>query len=346
MATFVAWSDAGAPEGDPADGVTGPLPPLAGLDRVDQTIATPVFVPEAEGTPIALHDEYRCFLIEDPFPTDTFLTGFEVDPGEDAIVHHVLGMPVDPDLVGYAGRTNAEEIALVNGVDGRDGWDCFGTAGENIAVGGVPIVWAPGMGAVELPDGVGLKITDRDLFVVQIHYNLVDPATVGRSDSTAIHLRTADAVDRQAYLALPDDFLASLFYGDPEVIPPGESAYPFAFELPGWMAAATAGVPQAQWYDGFDLVGVMPHMHGLGAKEQLRVTRAGGDAGGECLADVQRWDFDWQLQYFYEEPVAIGPDDALEITCTFDSSGRTEPTLPGWGTENEMCLMTLMVVPR
>jgi hypothetical protein len=107
---------------------------------------------------------------------------------------------------------------------------------------------------------------------------------------------------------------------------------------------ASAGVPYDQWFGGADLLGVMPHMHAIGRQEALTVTRA-ADGSEECLAEVLDWDFDWQLQYFYEEPVRIGPDDVLTVTCTWDSSAVEANTYPGWGTDNEMCLMAMMLAP-
>jgi hypothetical protein len=49
--------------------------------------------------------------------------------------------------------------------------------------------------------------------------------------------------------------------------------------------------------------------------------------------------------YFYETPMRVGADDTLHVTCTYDTRGATEPVLPGWGTQNEMCLMGMFVVP-
>ena len=33
--------------------------------------------------------------------------------------------------------------------------------------------------------------------------------------------------------------------------------------------------------------------------------------------------------------------DRLEMTCVYDTSGDAQPTIPGWGTQNEMCFMGL-----
>ena len=84
-------------------------------------------------------------------------------------------------------------------------------------------------------------------------------------------------------------------------------------------------------------------MHGLGSEQLLRVIRE--DSTEECLAEVRDWDFNWQLQYFYETPPLVYPDDQIEVTRTWDTSAIATDTYPGWGTANEMCLFTMMLVP-
>ena len=233
----------------------------------------------------------------------------------------------------------------MDGADGRDGWPCLGTAGGLIREEGIPVVWAPGMGAVHYPEGIGVRLGADHVVVVQIHYNLVDPDTHGQSDSSQIHLRIEEQVDREAYFALPDALLDSIFNGVPDAIPPGESDYEYSFSLDGVSAMLSAGYLPTPDVTGFELIGVMPHMHELGRRQQLAVRRDGTGAD-ECLAEVESWDFDWQLFYFYDQPPVIGRDDVLDITCGYDTSATTDPTLPGWGTDNEMCLMVLMIVPQ
>ena len=40
---------------------------------------------------------------------------------------------------------------------------------------------------------------------------------------------------------------------------------------------------------------------------------------------------------------AVAPGDALRVTCVFDTSNRTSATRAGWGHEDEMCNLYLMV---
>lgn len=331
---IAAWTEQGAPEGEPRDDLA--IPELPQLEDAT-TIETPEFVPEIQGGALAQFDEYRCFLIDPQLPGDRFLTGYDVVPGNDAIVHHVLVMPVDPDLPVDGGMTNAEVMqALDDESPTRDGWPCFGEAGDGVETSGIPVVWAPGQGMVEFPEGTGLRVAANEQLVVQVHYNLANPANVGMSDQTAVQLRLEEEVEREGFMILPDPFLDSIFQGDPIELPPGEPSVEYTWELPVGELLAWTGLPQV------DLYGVMPHMHEFGRAMDLQID---GPEGTECAAEVLHWDFAWQLLYFYEQPRTLTDADVLRVTCDFDTVGADEPVLPGWGTHNEMCLMSMYLVP-
>ena len=343
--TLVAWADNGAPQGDPADGISEPLPDVARLQRVDTRLDSPEIVPENEDDPLyAPNDEYRCFVFKNVSDRDTFITGFEIDPGFEPIVHHVIGMTVDPNGPTWSGDTvNSDTINAVDGADGRPGWDCLGTAGYDIREKGYPVTWAPGMGAVHYPEGTGVRHGVDDWFVAQIHYNLIDPANLEIPDSTGIQLRLDDEVEHELYFALADGLITSALYGPfHDVIPPGEEAYEYEWSMMGddvWLYAAQS--PFSVGGTDYKLWGVMPHMHQRGVKQYAMLEH--GDGSEECIADVPQWDFEWQLTYFYEEPVDMAFSDRLHVSCTYDTSEDEAATLPGWGTNNEMCLLVMMI---
>ena len=118
--TVVEWVASGVAEGETSMLPLVPQEPFS-LDRVDLVLQTPVDIPEAEGDLFAPNDEYRCYLFENPAEADLYITGYQVNPGFDAIVHHVLAMPVDPDAGSYTGATNAEEVAFMEAQDERPG---------------------------------------------------------------------------------------------------------------------------------------------------------------------------------------------------------------------------------
>jgi hypothetical protein len=58
-----------------------------------------------------LYDEYRCFLVDPGLAQDAFITGYEVTPGNAAIVHHIIGFAVDPTVT--AGHVSARQATAL-----------------------------------------------------------------------------------------------------------------------------------------------------------------------------------------------------------------------------------------
>ncbi len=333
--TIRAWVDAGTPEGEPRDDLEAPVPEKI-TDAV--TYTTPKFNPEIQGGDLAEFDEYRCFRVETGLTADRFMTGYSVDPGTPAMIHHVLAITVDPEGTGQGGVKNK---AILEALDAespdRDGWPCFGAAGDGVNPRGIPVSWAPGQGVSDLPEGVGYRVKKDDWLILQVHYNLVDPALKGSQDQTQVHIRYADSVEREGYFDLPDDFLNSLGSGKPAQLEPGlenaQFTFDYSFDYLPFFGAQTA-----------DLYGVFPHMHQRGRK--LKVELIEGSDAPQCAADVQAWDFGWQIYYFYDKPLPLTTKSKLRITCEYDTRDAKTPVLPGWGTQNEMCLAGLFVVPN
>lgn len=338
----VAWADAGAPEGLPGTSPITPAPALM-LDDATHTIDLPEQRPEAEGDFFAPNDEYRCFQVTDLAEQQAFLTGYEVLPGNDAIVHHVIGMIVDPTADSWdRSRTNAEEIARLEAEDPRPGWDCLGSVGGAGREKSIPIDWAPGQGAVRYPDGLGVRLAPHEWIVLQVHYNLADPATEGASDQTTVKLRLDDAVETEAYVGLPDPLLMSLYdFPNVDTLAPGEPETSYTWTLSGQELLAWAYHPQYALVDALEIRAVMPHMHQRGVAQRMEIRRAGG--GVDCGFELPRWDFEWQKVYWYEAPIRVGRHDTVTVTCTYDTSGDAAAIWPGWGTNNEMCLTGVIV---
>jgi hypothetical protein len=139
-ATLAEWAAQGAPAGDP--GIPAPdVPPLPQLAGDVRTAAMPeAYVPDA-----SMPDDYRCFLVDSPAEAsgDTYITGFDVRPGDARIVHHVVVFT----------PTSAEQAAAAAALDAAEagpGYTCFGAAGVDADV---AAAWAPGGGATRFPAG-------------------------------------------------------------------------------------------------------------------------------------------------------------------------------------------------
>jgi hypothetical protein len=90
-----------------------------------------------------------------------------------------------------------------------------------------------------------------------------------------------------------------------------------------------------------DVVSVVPHMHERGRKYTFEV---GSDGVFECQGRIDAWDFNWQRIYSYAPHLTLDSDTELRVGCEYDTSADRAPVLPGWGTRNEMCELTLGVL--
>ena len=313
IALLTAWADNDAPEGPVPTDIIKPLP-LLGLQGdgiVDVAMAEP-YTPES--TEQEANDDYRCFILDPERPTDSWLTGYEILPGVPSEVHHML-------LFSLLDTDADNEAQAKDDADPRPGYGCFGDAGVDNT--NLLAVWAPGRDAVTYPEGTGLFVPAGHKLVMQLHYNLLSGVA---PDLTALRLRFADRVQKDALLvSLADENLA-LEGGLPE------ANYSFTVPL--------LGLPEP-----LEMHGAFPHMHTLG--RTLTFTRQPiADQTGEqqeCLAHVPNWDFNWQEVAFYDAPILVDGGDRLDVSCTFDTSSRSEDVSWGEGTQDEMCLVFVYV---
>jgi hypothetical protein len=305
IATFQAWAEQGAPEGDPGLAKPAPGPP-SGLEQVDAELAMASEYSPQQDDPTR-HDDYHCFVLPAPNANNAFVTGFEVVPGDSRVVHHVIAFqPRNDAAAAQASRLDAAEPG--------EGYTCFGGPGvdADLFAG-----WAPGAGPTYLPEGTGVALAAGRAVILQVHYNLAQGVF---PDRTRVRLRLSDSVARPGYYAPMADLDL--------VLPPGqadaEASRRTALNLPAPLT----------------IHGVLPHMHELGRTLHMEL-ESGGDS--TCLVDVDRWNFHWQNTWWYDTPLAFAGVDALSIRCGYDTRSRTETVSWGEGTADEMCLAYLYV---
>jgi len=309
--TIVAWADGGAPEGNAAD-LPAPLEfpdgwPLGAPDLVTQS--------DVDYTPPTKGDMYRCFSV----PTsglrgDRWIGAVSVKPGNAKIVHHVIAY----------GDPRGESAAL-DAKDPGPGYTCFGGPGISSTeiLGG----WAPGSRGYFAPEGAGIKLTNNSRVIIQVHYHPIgERAGETETDRTPVGFYFSKApVQRQLQL-LP---LVNTTFA----IPPGEKNHEVtaSYTVPNLVSAK-------MWT-------VTPHMHLLGKKIKVELTKPGASAP-DCLIDIPNWDFNWQGTYLYANPIALTGGSRLKLTCNFDNSTdnplnpNNPPKTVRWGEEttDEMAL--------
>jgi hypothetical protein len=290
------WTSSGMDEGPAA--VPWQAPSLSGA--IEASLPEPYTPRPSDAEPL---DDHRCFLVDAALAHDTWLTGFEVEPGVPALVHHVL----------LFSTTSDADVAAARALDSADplpGWACFGSPGIDGAT--LAAAWTPGQRVVELPSGSGVALPARPL-IVQLHYRVGDGT---QSDQTRFRFRLADTVTqplRFVPVAAPDFAL-----------PPGAPDYRYQQQVP------LSFDPHAT------LLGVFPHMHLLGTSLHL-------SSQDTCIVDAPRWSYGHQELALYREPFQLGAGAQLTLTCTWDTVGRTSVTTWGETTSDEMCMAFLLL---
>ena len=306
-------------------------------------------------------DDYHCFLLDPKVTKNSFITGFNVRPGNPDVVHHVILFRVPPDRVAEAKAKDAETPG--------QGWTCFGTSGlgNDRSIDDAPWLgaWAPGGSEQVYGKGLGEEFKAGSLIVMQVHYNLLNGAEPDRS---AAELRLTSDPSTQA--------LETQLLPAPVELPcrPGHTSSKLCDRAasladvkkrfgdgPGSLAdllhllcgGAPAGPTQSctrTIQSPETIRGVAGHMHLLGRSIKIEVNP--GTPRARTVLDIKVWNFDNQGSV-PTPPIHLKNGDTVKVTCTHTQSLRDHlPALRGipdkyvvWGdgTTDEMCLGILLV---
>jgi hypothetical protein len=334
------WVELGAPMGDPEEEGHAIELEDRQLDRIDSMLemAEPY-------TPTLTPDEYRCFVMEWEPSAPQYLTGVQFLPGNPMVAHHAVIFHVDEKY--------ASIIDAANGADGKPGYGCFGNASPD----GSPQFpnklvanWVPGVGATLYPEGSGSLIQPGSRVVLQMHYSILVDGP--QPDQSRAALRLADEVEQSAgYLP----WLDINWPTNPQsmLIPAGAAAVTHEYVAdPTQSALLGEFAPGVNPNEGLVIHSLLPHMHKLGTSMFLQLERSDGSI--EPMVEISRWDFDWQEEYVFEQPLTVLPGDQLRISCTWDNSAANQPIIDGqlreavdvmWGegTYDEMCAASVFV---
>ena len=310
IALVSAWAKAGAPQGDPLD-----LPPPMVFSS-SWTLGEPDAVLEparAFTVPASGRDAYRVFSLPINIPEDKFVVGYQFKAGSPTVVHHALIFLDDAH--------QARKLADA-GTDGQPGYAHFGGVGfrPSGGIGG----WAPGVSPYFLPEGIGRPMHKGTDVIIQVHYH---PDGKEHQDISKIALYFA----KKPIQKVTHSFMLNNLLID---IPAGESHY---------ISTASIGPIPAD----VTLLGITPHMHLVG--KQMKVTAIKPDGKVVPLVNITDWDFRWQDQYRFVDPVKLPKGTIVNMEAVYDNSANNpdNPNTPpkrvthGEQTTNEMCICFL-----
>ncbi|MDX1432936.1 MAG: tetratricopeptide repeat protein [Gammaproteobacteria bacterium] len=259
-------------------------------------------------------DVFRNFVIPVPVKRPRWVRAVELRPGNPRVVHHAV-MQVDRSNVSRL--RDAEDAEL--GFPGME-------MGGSESPGGQLVGWTPGKVALS-DERLAWQLDAGTDIVLQLH---MLPSGKPEQVRPRIGLYfTDEAPDEQAFsLVLRNDDID---------IPAGESDYVVEDSV-------TLPVPVRA-------VGIYPHAHYLGKSVQGWATLPDGTR--RWLIDIPRWDFNWQDDYRYREPVHLPAGTEITMRYAFDNSSANplNPNNPpkrvtfGNRSEDEMATLTIQVLP-
>jgi peroxiredoxin len=291
------WVKNGQPEGDQAD---MPPPP----EFVDGwQIPKPDIIyrmPHPFKVPAKGVVEYQYFKIDAQIDEDMWIRAAEMRPGNREVVHHLILFYMKPGQ-----RRMRGEDALSNGI----------------------ATFAPGLPAMNLPEGYAFRIPAGARLVMQAHYT---PNGTEHEDESYAGIVLADPKTVKHEISIQ----AAINYKF--MIPPGDADY---------VVNASYRFPE----DAL-LYSLAPHMHYRG--KSFRFTAKYPDGRQEILLDVPRYDFNWQNVYKFAEPRRIPEATEVLLEAHYDNSAdnplNPDPTKAvHWGdqTWDEMMIGTLATSP-
>lgn len=326
LTTLKNWQKTGMAEG-PADKM--PTPPKYKSDWMLGKPDLIVTMPKAYTVPADGPDIYRSFVIPLDLKEDKWIAGFEVRPGARSVLHHVLirldetgearkadgarGVPGFSGMRGI-GRGNGRSRDLFSGsLGGLGGW----------AVGGTPRI---------LPLGLARRLPAGSDLVLNSHFH---PSGKEESEKTTIGFYFAKKKPDRTLIGFQVPPLFGSISG--LNIPAGEQNYKLT-------SSFTTPVD-------IDVIGVGAHMHYLGHTAKATATLPDGTT--KPLFYINDWDFNWQNNYFYQNPVRLPAGTKINGIVTFDNSENNphNPSNPPrrvkWGLEStdEMGSVNFTAVP-
>jgi hypothetical protein len=331
--TIVAWVNAGAPEGNPAD---LPAQPTYATEWImgqpDAVFSMQEDYPiPAEGT-IA----YQYFEVPTTFTEDKWIQAMEVRAGNPSVLHHVIvyarapqpppqpappapAVPAAPSAQPQPRPAPVFIFAQGTGIPaGQSGGPALPPeqqkpAGPNDrpvprrmgpTVGG----FAPGQFLRVYQEGSAMKLPAGSTLILQSHYTATGKATTDRTRIGVKFAKTRPQTEVR---------FGSLINGSLH-IPAGAPDFRVDAEM-------TIGQNVTMW-------SMLPHTHVRGVRWTYEATYPDGRT--ETILSVPKYDFNWQTDYVFKQPLKFPKGTKIHATAWYDNStnnkSNPDPTKDVW----------------
>jgi hypothetical protein len=314
--TILKWVSAGAPEGNVADLPAQPVYPDGwSIGKPDAVFAlTEDYAVPASGT-----IDYKHFEVPTNLTEDRWIQAYEVQPGSPASVHHVIvyaraprrapppapaapqpgvaatpAAPPQRPFVFAPGMNLPPEVrtAMAKGATPND--RPVPAAGLGPFVGG----FTPGEGVRVYTPGTAMRLPAGATIIFQMHYTATGKET---TDRTRIGFVFAKEPPQHETLTI--------------------SLVNQNFTLPAG-APNTKVDAQMTFNQGATIWSILPHTHVRGREWKVDVTYP--DGRNEVVLAVPKYDFNWQTEYVFKEPLKLPKGTVLRTSAWYDNSSANK----------------------
>ncbi|MFT4514790.1 MAG: tetratricopeptide (TPR) repeat protein, partial [Planctomycetota bacterium] len=242
-------------------------------------------MPDVLEVPASGADIVRNFVVPIAIERMRYVAAVEIRPGNRAVHHAVLGV----DRTRQSRQTDKA-------------WPGPGFSGMTLGAASPPdghfMGWTPGKSVRRNPDGMAWRLFPGDDFVLQLH-----AVPVGKLElvQPEIGIWFTDVPTRNVF------DLVMLFSEEIDVAPGVAD-----FVLRDHLVLPTA----------VRLHAVYPHAHYVCRKMQATATLPGGEV--KELFAIDEWDFDWQDEYRFQQPIDLPAGTLVSIEYVYDNSENND----------------------
>jgi hypothetical protein len=309
--TLLAWANGGAPEGNPADLPAAPVYPDGWSIGKPDAVFT---LPEDYPVPASGTIDYKYFEVPTNFTEDKWVQAFEVKPGTPSVVHHVIiysrpprrpapeGAQAQQQQQQQAGPRRQGPISFAPGMEEPD--DVKANAAHQSTpndrpapkggAGAFVAGFAPGQSVRVFQEGSALKVPAGSTLIFQMHYTASGKPATDRSKIAFVF-----AKEKPKYEAITAALMNQNF-----TLPAGSASTRVDAEM-------TINNPMTLW-------SLLPHTHVRGVKWEVEMTYP--DGRKEIVLAVPKYDFNWQTDYVFKEPLKIPAGTKVRTSAWYDNS--------------------------
>jgi len=274
------WVAEGAAEGDPADSPEVPEWPAGWHLGEPDLVLT---MPRPYTLAADGPDVFRMFVIPVPLKSNRFVRALEIRPGNSKVVHHAVGLV---DTTQRCRNLDAEDPTP--GFEGMRSTE-FARAPDGNFLG-----WTPGKIPTESREGKTWRLEKGADFILELH--MMPSGKPERIQPSVGLYFSDDAPARTSHI---------IGLGSQTIdIPAREKEY--------WIEDSYV-LPVA-----VQVLGVYPHAHYLGRK--MRAFAELPDGSRRWLLYIKEWDFNWQDEYVYQEPISLPRGTRLLMQYSYDNT--------------------------